>query len=304
MILDHSGAKMWWECPLKFFERYDRELEPAWDREYFEFGRRIHELQACHYAASSGGAASALAPYPPHQNEAIEAEAQAMMAAYKQHYPVEPFTVLEVEKTHVVPVVADVCEACGSLSGEPYRTDEKLWFCNYCSGLSVRERHKYAFKCDLLAQDAKTGQGHIVDHKSEKRNSYGNTAQAWASRHQVSLYQWASRQLRPDLDMGAVIINVLTRQSPKGREGPMFRRERPFRTPEQEREAIAWLVRTADLIEQCRRTGNWPANRNNCVDGRYACDYFDLHNDYGEGKPDLEQLIQIKFRKAVPYLEL
>ncbi len=294
---------MWWMCPLAYFERYVRGIEPAWDREYFEFGRRIHELQAEHYAALSGGAAS-VAPFPPHPNVEVENEAQAMMAAYRQFYPIEPFTVLDVEKTHVVSIVADICADCGSLGGEPYKTDEALWFCHHCSALSVRARHKYAFKADLLAQDAKTGVGHVVDHKSEKRNSYANTPQAWASRHQVSLYQWASRQLRPDLEMGAVIINILTRQSPKGREGPVFRRERPFRTPEQEREAIAWLVRTADLISQCERTGNWPANRNNCVTGRYECDYFLLHNDYGEGKPDLEQLISIKFKKAEPYLEL
>ena len=294
---------MWWFCPLAFFERYRRELEPAWEREYLEFGRRIHELQAEHYAASSGGAAT-VAPTPPSASEKVEAEAQAMMATYKQFYPVEPFLVLDVEKTHVVQVVADVCEQCGCLEGEPYKTDDKLWYCRHCGGLSNRLRHQYAFKADLLAQDAKTGLGHVIDHKSEKRGSYSNTDRAWAGRYQVSLYQWASRQIRPGLEMGPIIINVLTRQSPKGKEGPLFNRLRPFRTPEQEREALAWLVRTADLITQCDKTGHWPANRANCFEGKYACDYFEIHNDYGEGTPDLEKLIQIKFKKAVPYLEL
>ena len=277
LIIDHSRAKLFWKCPYAYYERYVLNIEPNWERTAIDYGSRMHELLAEHYGAPAGGACL--------ENAELEDEAQAMLAAYRAHYPAEDFEVVEVEQTHQVAL--------------PCNCDDR--HCEHQVDPENFPLHTYVYKQDLLVRQG--GRLRVLDHKTESRSSRSNLPEAWASRPQPSLYQWAMRQRNHDAEIGAVIINILTRQSPKGREAPTFRREEPPRTREQEDAAVRWLVHTADAIEACERSGYWPDNRNNCVEGNFRCDYFALHNDHGPNA-DLDLVREIHYRPAKEYLDL
>lgn len=293
MRIDHSAAKMFWECPLKYYARYVQKhplategvigIEPNWEREPLVFGGRVHELLAAHYAASTGGAGQP-SPQSHLANQALEDEAQAMFAAYQAHYPFEEFEVVDVERTVEVPLP---CEDCDTLSFDAI-------------DCPTRSHHTYVFKVDALVR-TQGGLLHIMDHKTENRNSKANSQESWASKPQVGLYQWAAKQHYKQ-PMGAIFLNILKRQSLKGQEPPIFYRRELLRTPEQEAAAVRWLVYTANQIEACAANGYWPDNRNNCVPGvGYSCDYDQLHNDWG-GSPT--ELLQIKYKPAEAYLDV
>jgi hypothetical protein len=201
------------------------------------------------------------------KNSRLEDEAQAMFAAYQAFYPREDFEVLDVERTLKVQI--------------PDTT------------------HTYVFKMDALVR-LPSGLLSVLDHKTESRNSHSNRPEAWASRPQVGLYQWAAEQIHGE-KFGPVTINILRRGTEGGKFGPEFRRDEPTRTPQQMAANVRWLVKTADLIEECERTGYWPDNRNGCMQGPYRCDYYDLHNDWGGASRDL---VQLKYRPAKEYLDV
>ena len=289
MRIDHSRAKLFWHCPLAYYERYVQNIEPAWERESLDFGSRMHDLLAGWYSASHkvGGAL---------ESGRLEDEAQAMFAAYQAFYPAEEFDVVEVEQTREVAITTDMCPR-----GHTLFDDDGTKWCMGCSDIFDTARHSYLFKIDALVRHRSTNLLHILDHKSESRQSKANTEEAWSSKPQVGLYQWGAGESYKGEKFGHIIVNVLRRQSPKGQEAATFYRREPFRTPQQMADNVRWLVRTADMIEECERTGYWPDNRNRCVDGNFRCDYADLHNDWG-GLP--KELVQLKYRPARQYLDM
>lgn len=264
--IDNSRAQAFLTCPAKYWERYVNNLE----RDYtsmgavstFDFGSRFHELLDYHYAPHKG-------EVPAPSNPLVEDEAQGMFAAYLQQYPSEPFEVIDVERTFEVP---------------------------------LGERHTYVGKFDAIIRWTETGYLRVFETKSESRSSLRNLPKAWASRSQVSLYAGAAALVYSE-DVEAVILNVCTRASDKGLVGPTFRRDTLQRSPEQIREAYRNIEWVADQITELERTWPkgemWPANRENCMTGRWACDYYDAHL-YGRD----EQLIQLQFKPAKEYLSL
>ena len=201
-------------------------------------------------------------PEPPSKYPAVEDEAQATFAAYLGHYPQEDWEVVEGEKVYrqVIPGTSHLAVAKIDLL---VRTSSGLW---------------------------------ILDHKTERRGSSSNSQESWASRPQVSIYEWMIAQVYGE-DPAGIIINKITRQSEKGRTSPSFERFVTHRTKAQRAEAMEFLARTADLITEAKMADRWPANRHNCMQGWKKCDYFQAHLT---GWTDA---LRAKFKAQEKYLE-
>lgn len=268
MRLDNSRARLWHKCPAAYQERYIWKIQKDYaigKAPATTFGKRQHELLEEYSLGRAGGSI-----YEPSADPGVEDEAQVMFEAYKAFYPQEPWEVVDVEKLFEVPL--------------------------------PDSEHTYTGKVDLIVRDKKTATLQIVDHKTEKRGGKSNLPGVWAAKAQVSLYLWAAQQIYNE-PFGSIVLNVLTRQSPKGQKPPEFRRDNLQRTPAQQEEAVRNIVWVADQIEQMEREFGredmWAQDRDNCQVGNSACEYRDLHL-YGRD----ERLIQIAYRPAEEYLNL
>lgn len=268
MIIDNSQWVAFEACPLLYYEKYIKGIEFDWEKKGVNaahFGTRMHQLLEEHYRDLQG---NPIPPYPEFPHEATELEAQLTMAGYRNHYPVESFTVLDVEKTFRVP---------------------------------LGERHEYCGKMDLVVRDNETGLLSVIDHKTENRQSKKNNPKAWAARSQATMYLWAAPQVYGE-EFRDLQVNVIRRQSEKGQVGPEFsERQRIQRTTEQMELAVRDLIIIADRIEEYKQRfpdGDWPADRNNCMDGPFSCAFYDPHL---MGWSD--DLLR-NYRPTVPYLDL
>ena len=253
---------------MKYWEEYVAKIE--WDYSGLAqppkyLGHRMHEVLENHYRGIAGMPAIAFDD----ADELVEAETQVAFEAYKLHYPDEPFTVMDTERVFEVPLPG--CE------------------------------HTYSGKMDMLVRMKDTGKLWLLDHKTQKRTAYTNNPEAWAAKAQVGLYKWAAEQLYKE-PIDGIILNVIRRQSDKGLEPPTFWRDNLERSPEQVDEALRNIIWVADQIEGMHKTfgdgPNWPTDRDNCKQGNFKCDFYDLHVI---GRTDANLA---KFREKVPYLDL
>lgn len=275
MHLDNSGAKLFRFCPDAYKEKVLVGIEKklAFDApNHLAFGTRIHSLLEDYYRTLKGEVALP----SEHSIDETELEAQEMFGLYRAHYPVESFVPVDVERTFKVEVAAGI---------------------------------EYTGKMDLVFRDENGNLG-LMDHKSEKRGGKGNLPQAWAARDQVSLYKRAGELLYNE-PIHSIVINVLTRSSPKGQEPASFRRDTLQRTKEQVEKAVGDLVYVARQIEQlkedrpvtfypdgeCNDAAIWPQNRENCHN-MWACEYYGIHV-MGRSPETLSQ-----FQPTKPYLDL
>jgi hypothetical protein len=259
LILDNSAANAFRFCPLRYYERYVRNIEPAYESEGLAFGTRMHALLEEHFGGRPAG--------PPNISETLEAEAQAMIAAYAAFWGHEDFEIVRLEQTFTVEIPGT--------------------------------HHSIAGKFDGIIRFP-TGTLAIFEHKTEKSGGKHNLPEAWAQRAQVSLYQWAAQQLYQE-PICAILLDVLTRGTPKGLKGPHFRRDLLIRTDEQIQKALRDFVYVADQIEKLKASEDWrdwPANTDNCHSGWFQCPYNALHL-YGRDEGQL-----VNFREATPYLDL
>jgi hypothetical protein len=265
MQLDNSGAKLFRFCPDAYKERYLIGIEKklAFDApNHLAFGTRIHTLLEEYYRTLKG---EVVLPSE-HPLDEVEREAQEMFAAYRAHYPVEPFSTVDVERTFKVEIAPGI---------------------------------EYTGKIDWTVRDENERLG-ITDHKSEKRGGKGNLPQAWAARDQVSLYKRAAEIIYKE-PVHFVMVNVLTRSSPKGQEPPTFRRDILQRTEEQVQKAVDDLVYVAKQVQNCKADygiETWPQNRENCHNGMWGCEYYSLHV-FGRSEETLSQ-----YQPTRPYLDL
>jgi hypothetical protein len=295
MFIDNSLANAFRTCPTlaynsHFLEETGLELIPKDDGEVkpLELGDRGHQLMEEHYkwmlpeVKNDPGAAWDLQhmKYPPSPNEALENEAQVIMAGYRKRYPFEDFEVLDVERTIKV-ALPPICSLCYTQyeelkAGAPW-TCQKLVDENYhfCDG--QLQRHIYTGKMDLVVNmpDGKLG---IIDHKFEQRTAKSNLPQKWAARDQATLYVWAASKIynRKPEDIN-FIVNVCRRPSPKGQVGPEFPdRQKLERTQAQVNKAVRDISIVACQIEQfkrCFKEGEWPDNREECW-GWGSCPFY------------------------------
>lgn len=296
MDIDNSKFVKFFECPLKYFERYEQNLELDWSKiapGAREFGTRMHQIFEEYYKDMAG---TPIPPYPPLENEAVEAETELTFQTYLNHYPGEQLQVVDVERTFQVPL-----PTCGHLTVGEYIDNDGIHVvcCTTCGAPVV---HSYCGKFDLVIVDAESGKLEVWDHKTEGRRSFTNDPEAWAMRTQATLYLWAARQLYKGPFRG-LIINRIRRQSDKGQKPPEFFRQRLERSDEQIRLAVRDLGIVTNQIEEYRRkfaNDVWPANRNLCKSGFYGCEYYKLH------APDAARdLVILKdYRQAEPYLDL
>lgn len=294
MRIDNSRAKKFNYCPAAFQERYEFDLEPI-RKTSTAFGTRMHQLLQGRHEVMMGKVATA---FPPCADSAFEDEAQTMFALYEAAYPEEPFEIVDVEKFFEVPLSTKPCGVCSHGKWKQGEID-----CLECDGTGTRIIHTYIGEFDGIVRDKESGRLHLLEHKTERRGSKDNLPDVWASKSQVGLYLWAAEQIYGE-KFGSIILNILTRQSPAGREQACFRRDNLQRTTAQQNEAVKNLVYVADRIGEVKLsygTERWPTNRENCVSGfGWHCDYYEVH--IGDTRP--EDLIQIKFQKAEEYLAL
>lgn len=230
-------------------------------------------------------------PSPECANPAIEAEAQATLAAYDAHY-VRDLEYLESERTHVLQLPR-LCPHCAGQGQPALPQDQRV--CGECNRQFTQ--HELVVKLDAVVRHADGTIGPF-DTKTESRSGYNDRA-SWAGRTQGRLYLWALKALYPDQRVSRLIVDVVQRASPKMRRGPVFiRLDDISSTPEALEEAIRNLNYVADRIEEHRRTNWWPANMNNCKKGWERCDFYSLHID-GRTPENLR-----KFRAAEQYLEV
>lgn len=307
MLIDNSQFKLWQECPLKYYEKYVKGIELDWLKKgatASEFGTRVHQLLEEHYLVLKG---TPREPYPEYPLAALELEAQTMFAQYINHFPVELFTVLDVEKTFRIPLAPFRCPLGHEIQEVPVEPGMLTVWCATCGTVEKRHclsAHTYVGKIDVTYRDNETGLLSIMDHKTEKRGAYTNNPRAWAARTQGTLYLWAAPQIYGE-DIRDLVVNVLKRQSDKGQIGPEFpERQHIQRSEEQKRIAVNGLIKIADEIAYAKEhwtEEDWQAaaNRNECMVGNFECEFYFPHL---EGWT--EELIQINYRKTVPYLDL
>lgn len=265
MQLDNSAAKSFRFCPDYYKEKYlikiEKKLGPDAPN-HLAFGTRIHKLLEEYYLLLKG---DSVLPSEPAE-DTTELEAQEMFAGYRAYYPVESFVVVDVERTFKVEVAPGLF---------------------------------YTGKIDLAFRD-ENGRFGIMDHKSEKRGGKGNLPQAWAARDQVSLYHKAAEMVYNE-PVHSIVVNVLTRCSPKGQEPACFRRDTLQRTKEQVDQAVRDFVYVSEQVHCCQdRFGmeTWPQNRESCHNGMWPCEFYSLHV-YGRSEETLSQ-----YQPTTPYLDV
>jgi PD-(D/E)XK nuclease superfamily len=230
---------------------------------------------------------------PEWPSEDIEAEAQATLAAYEAHY-IRDYEYIESERTSTVPLDRP-CPECGGrgLAKLDIQTNQRV--CRECH--KIFTIHELVVKLDAVVRHGDETIG-PMDTKTESKPGY-NTREDWAGRTQAKIYLYALGALYPDQRVSRLVVDVVSRGSPKARRGPIFYRHDDIgSSPEGLEEAIRNVNYVADRIEAHRREGWWPANMNACKKGWERCDYFDLHV-LGRSAENLR-----KYKPAEQYLDL
>lgn len=247
MRISNSSFKSWFTCPELFHQRYIEGVQKGNTPSYLVFGTRFHDMLQAHYSGISAVGVGYI--YSTHIDPLLEAEAQAMLAAYRAHYPQEPFKVLETEKNFEIRI--------------------------------PNTQHTLVGRIDALLEQG--GKLLVMEDKTENRNSKRNLPQAWMARSQASLYVWAASEIY-NKPIDSVLLNICTRGTEKGNIGPSFRRDLLHRSPQQVADALAdvtWVADAAEALEGKR----YPRNTESCVSERgYQCDlYAKCHMGSEEG---------------------
>jgi hypothetical protein len=301
MFIDNSLANAFRTCPTlaynsHFLEGTGLELIPKDDGEVkpLELGARGHELLEEYYQGWE-----MFSHYPPSTNEALENEAQVIIAAYQKRYGGENLHIVDVERTIKV-ALPPICGRCYSQYPEFKLIGGEWIFCS--CGADYPYEHIYTGKMDLVVNmlDGKLG---IIDHKFEQRTAKSNLPQKWAARDQATLYVWAASKIynRKPEDIN-FIVNVCRRPSPKGQVGPEFPdRQKLERTQPQVNKAVRDISIVACQIEQfkrCFKEGEWPDNREECY-GWGQCPFY-LPCTYGWSQSIRDE----KYQPRKEYLKL
>jgi len=231
--------------------------------------------------------------YPEWPDEGIESEAQATLAAYEAHW-IKDYEYLESERTSIV----DLPERCPTCWSDGLRRadlpDDQQW-CALCQRAFTV--HQLVVKIDAVVRhdDGTIGP---MDTKTESKPGY-NSREDWSGRTQAKIYLSALERLYPNERVSRLVVDVVTRRSPKANRQPLFTRlDDIASTPQQLDEALRNVVHVADCIEQNRRVGWWPSNMNVCKKGWEKCDFYPLHV-IGRTSENLK-----KYRPAEKYLEI
>jgi len=265
MKISNSSLKAFWFCPLKFQEVYINGLQEP-ESEALQFGARFHERLAAYYTGLSPVGVGYVHGAP-HLDPQIDADTIAMYESYLASYPWEPFEVVACEQLFEVPIPGSA--------------------------------HTYTGRIDMVVRDKATRALQLFETKTEKAGSKRNVPKAWVARTQASLYVWAAQQIYKQ-PIDTVILNVCTKATAKGQEGPRFRRDNLHRSPAQVAEALKDLQYVAAQVDAFG-AGAFPANRNNCTsDWGWDCEFYAAHNV--GWTPELrQQFVQIE---PYSYLEM
>jgi hypothetical protein len=262
--LSNSSFTAFQKCPAYYQEKYLRGLSYPDKPAYFQFGERFHQMLQAHYLSTTGAGVGVIPPAP-NLDPQLELEAQAMLAAYKAHYPREDFEVVEVERYFEVPI----------------------------------GNHTHIGRIDMVIRDKATKRLSIFETKTERKGSKRNSPEAWAARTQATLYLRAGSQIYGQA-IHSVILNVCTRGSEKGRVGPTFRRDILERTDSQVQQAekdFEWVAQEIEDLESYPSVGmtpNFPRNTNACIsEFGQKCEFYGLHT-FGDSPESRSQFVEIQ----------
>lgn len=304
MKIDVSRIKAFRTCPLKYKERYGANIVkiPSGANDALTFGTRWHQLQENQARVLMGLEKQ---PYEACGNKELENELATSWAGYEAHYPTEPFEFVEAEKTFEVALESGGDERCDCDVWVPDEKDalflKKVYNikCPKCKGSGFQPKHFMIGKIDGIIKYPE-GDYAIFETKTEKRGGKDNCPEAWAARLQVGVYIWAAKQLWPEREFRDILLNVVTRQSPAGREPATFRRDNLVRTPSQIESALADVVYWADRMQELEEANLpwelWPRNTEQCVVNKWPCEYYKLHT-FGRDPGTLSE-----FQPAEDYL--
>lgn len=269
MRIDNSARSAFAKCPDLYRESYINKIEPKRrGGDALAFGDRMHQLLEGHWKQL--GWRIPFDAYPV-ADEAIELEAQSMFAGYKANYfDKSHYEVIDIERTFEVAIPGS--------------------------------HHILTGKFDGIIRDVETKKLLVLEHKTEKRGAMTNLPQKWAMKSQVSLYMWAAEQLYGERP-AYTLLDVLIRQSPKGREGASFYRDQLERTETQMQDALCDLCYYADRIEDLIALSpalpHWPRNTDQCI-SFWDCEYLPLHRCQSD-----DSLIRISdYKPKKEYLNL
>ena len=277
MRLSFSRLAKWWECPAKYQEHYEFNLEPLnADTESLRFGTRAHQLLA-EQEIEHG-----------QLEEPLEAEARALVAGYRGRYPVDDWDLVasEVEFEHALP---RRCKPCGA-----WVTAEG--WCQACD--SFTQVHSLKGVIDKLVILKEPGNPlAVVEFKTERRGSKRNSLAAWGVKAQASLYYWAVEAIWPERRLDKVVVDILTRCSPAGLKPPSYTRHEVQRSEQAIAQAVEdanWVGDQIEAMQFHRADAPWPMNREACVNPTtgWKCEFYELHA--GERA---QELVELKFQQ-------
>ena len=274
MRLDNSAFSAYMRCPKLYYERYEAadflgvhrgllsnvartggvptDAEPPdgplvrtpglqlrADRAGLQFGTRFHQLSELEHRRLLGLPAKS---YQELTDGQLESECQATWARYEAHWIGDPLKILATETTHIIEI--------------------------------PETPHELVVKIDDVVgfPDGSIGP---KDLKTESVPGH-NYRENWAGRTQASLYLWALTQLYPGEKVSRLVVDVVTRGSPK-KSPTFYRLDDISRPPDALADAIRNVARVCEEIERHRREGWWPSNMNACKEHWRKCDMYDLH---------------------------
>lgn len=293
MLLDNSQQKAFNLCPWYWKENYFHKIQKKnRTSDALAFGTRVHHLFECRDNKRE----------PDVCNELFEAEAQTMFAKYNAKYPVEDWDIITAEQYFEIPLPRANCPHCGrEYTDKDVVNNRQL--CYACDATATI--HIYNGKFDGIVRQHENGMLALVERKTEKRGSKANQPAAWAVRPQASLYMWAAEQIYKE-PIDCVYLDVLTRQSPAGREECSFPpRQKLQRTTQQKEEAVRDIIYVADKIEELiaqfgtAPEASWPSDKEQCAPMNWKCQFHDLHIF---GRTDA--LLENDYEQAEEYLKM
>jgi hypothetical protein len=264
-VVDPTRLRDSLQCLRMFYWRHERNMIPIAPRMPLIYGRGVHATLAAHYEGKSAGKAllefqkiwnEEVTPYETDMSEEDSKRNPARWAEtfvlYRQQYREEPFRVLNVEAPFFLPLNDRV--AIGGI-------------------------------IDLLIEYL--GQTMVVDHKTTSV-TYPSYFASFNPNHQFSTYLLgASKILKKPVT--TCYVNCIVTHRSEMRPDKLFMRVPTTRSPAQHEMMRDEITGWWSIVQDCRRTNNWPRNDDRCQRWAGGCDYHDLCTE-----------IQTDYRRIIP----
>jgi hypothetical protein len=264
-VVDPTRLRDSLQCLRMFYWRHERSMVPMTPRMPLIHGRGVHATLAAHYEGKSAGLA--LLEYQkiwdaevlPYQTDIDEDDIKRnpvrwaeQFVLYRQFYRVEPFKVRNVEAPFFLPLTDTI--AIGGI-------------------------------IDLLVEHL--NQLMVIDHKTTSV-TYPSYFASFNPNHQFSTYLLGASEILKQ-PVTTALVNCLVTHKSEMRPDKLFMRVPTMRSPSQHQMLKEEIVGWWTIVQNCRRTGNWPRNDDRCQRWAGGCDYHSLCTE-----------IQTDYKRIIP----